>query len=62
MMVASENLPLLLMVPPGNNIFSFGILPTSVDVKDTQAIKTLEQVKKMLLEAGGKGYPAGCVY
>jgi cytokinin dehydrogenase len=59
MMVASENLPSLLMMPPGDDILCFAILPIGVDAQDTQAIDALEQVNKMLLKAGGKRYLAG---
>jgi cytokinin dehydrogenase len=59
MMVASENRPSLLMMPPGDIIFCFAILPIGVDSQDTHAVSALEKVNRMLLEAGGKRYLAG---
>ncbi len=59
MMVASENRPSLLMMPPGNDIFCFAILPIGVDSKDAESINALEKVNQILLEAGGKRYLAG---
>jgi cytokinin dehydrogenase len=59
MMVAPGNRPSLLMMPPGDNIFCFAILPTGVDSQDTQSINVLEKVNQMLLDAGGKRYLAG---
>ncbi|WP_373530646.1 FAD-binding protein [Nostoc sp.] len=58
-MVASENLPDLFMMPPEDNILCFAILPMAVATGDTKSLDVLEEVNQVLLDAGGKRYLSG---
>ncbi|MUG92451.1 FAD-binding protein [Scytonema sp. UIC 10036] len=58
-MVASDNLPYLFMMPPEDDIFCFAILPVGVATHDTNSLDVLEKVNQMLLNAGGKRYLSG---
>ena len=59
MMVLSDHLPELFMIPPEENILTFAILPVGVASNDTKTISALETVNQILLNAGGKRYLAG---
>ncbi|WP_414755806.1 FAD-binding protein [Anabaena sp. CCY 9910] len=58
-MVASDNLPSLFMMPPAKNILCFAILPMAVPVGDTKTFDVLAKVNQLLLSAGGKRYLSG---
>ena len=57
--VNNQNIPSFFMVPPGDDIVCFAILPVGVKKSDTTIITALEQVNQMLLDAGGKRYLSG---
>lgn len=58
-MVASDNLPDLFIMPPAENIFCFAILPIAVSIEDSKTFEALAQVNQILLNAGGKRYLSG---
>lgn len=59
MMVASDNLPSLFMMPPQENIFCLAILPVAVSMTDIKSLDVLEKVNQLLLDAGAKRYLSG---
>jgi cytokinin dehydrogenase len=59
MMVASDNLPSLFMMPPQENNFCLAILPVGVAMTDTKSLDALEKVNQLLLNVGAKRYLSG---
>jgi len=60
LMVASDNLPSFFMVPPGDNIVCFAVLPMGVPTSLREyTIETLQSVNDILLQAGAKRYLSG---
>ncbi len=57
--INNQDIPSFFMLPPGDDIVCFAILPVGVKKSDSTVITALEQVNQMLLDAGGKRYLSG---